>query len=221
MAGALCASLAEHWISTSPAEWVPPFEGARLARVSDFTAQSAEAAIEQSLSQHSALYTLLSRYEIPAQQKVSNIVARVRREVRSNKWTEHLAPRFSRELNIGASTTPLRVDFLGQHLACYFIQVTESARGIEGSAERAFGKLFELQALRRFVKARPKSLGLFDHERPDRFELILVGDRTHPVQKHAIARIEALADQKQVIARPIASAIEAAQHIVELERKAA
>lgn len=218
----LCTSLTEHWKCTSRGDpWVPPFEGARIARETEFSAQSAAAAIAHALEQHSALHTLLAAYEIAAPARNASIVAAVQREVRRNRRTEHLAPRFNRQLVVSRDAAPLKVDFLGQHYACYFLQVSQSERGIEASAERAYGKLFELDALRRFVKQRPKSLGLLDDERPQRFELIVVGDREHAVQRRALAQIEALADRNRVIARPLANAASAADHVIQQERRAA
>lgn len=221
VAHTLCSSLAVHWRSGTTSEWVPPFEGARLARVSEFTAQTPESAMDHALGQHSALYTLLANYEIAQQAKLNSIVARVRQEVKRSQRTQHLVPRFNRSLDVSKTAPPLKVDFLGQHYACYFVQVTESERGIEASTERAYGKLFELQALRRFVKVKPKFIGLLEDERPEAFELLLVGDQSHPVRRRALAQIEALADRGQVIARPINDVVAAAEHVVRQERRAA
>ena len=90
------------------------------------------------------MHQLMASYALPAQQRASNIVRRVRQPVKSNPRTEHLVPRFNRPLNVVDNGQPLRIDFLGQNLACYFMHLTESQRGIAGSAERAFGKLYEL-----------------------------------------------------------------------------
>lgn len=160
---AMCRSLAEHWATMDAKPWVPPFATAELVRENAFTAQSVDAAASFLLQEQSALHQLMAAYALPAQQRASNIVRRVRQQVKSNPRTEHLVPRFNRPLNIVDNGQPLRVDFLGQNLACYFMQLTESQRGIEGSAERAFGKLYELQALRRFVGQRPK-LALLNFE---------------------------------------------------------
>ena len=164
------------------------------------------------------MHQLLAAYALPAQQRASNIVRRVRQQVKSNPRTEHLVPRFNRPLNVVENGQPLRVDFLGQNLACYFMQLTESQRGIEGSAERAFGKLYELQALRRFVDQRPKVIGLLPEERPAVFELVLVGNHRHPVRRQVLAQIEALADQKDVRMRPVADVSAAAAHVARAER---
>ncbi|WP_374674127.1 hypothetical protein [Ideonella sp.] len=158
---------------------VPPFETAELVREDAFTAQSVEAAAAFLLQEQSALHQLLSAYSLPPQQRASNIARRVRQQVKGNPRTEHLVPRFNRPLNIVDNSQPLRVDFLGRNLACYFMQLTESQRGIEGSAQRAFGRLYELQALRRFVSQRPKVIGLLLEERPGSFELVLVGNHRH------------------------------------------
>ena len=219
LAQAMCRSLAEHWTTMDARPWVPPFETAELAREDAFTAQSVDAAASFLLQEQSALHQLMTAYSLPAQQRASNIVRRVRQQVKGNPRTEHLVPRFNRPLNIVDSSQPLRVDFLGQNLACYFMQLTESQRGVEGSAERAFSKLFELQALRRFVSQRPKLIGLLPEERPGEFELILVGNHRHPVRRQVLAQIEALADQKDVRMRPVSDVSAAAAHIARVERK--
>jgi len=218
LAQAMCRSLAEHWTAMNAKPWVPPFETAELVREDAFTAQSVDAAATFLLQEQSALHQLLAAYALPAQQRSSNIVRRVRQQVKSNPRTEHLVPRFNRPLNVVDNGQPLRVDFLGQNLACYFMQLTESQRGIEGSAERAFGKLYELQALRRFVDQRPKVIGLLPEERPGVFELVLVGNHRHPVRRQVLAQIEALADQKDVRMRPVADVSAAAAHVARAER---
>lgn len=222
MAERLCESLATHWLQQQPAQtWAPPFEGVTLSEVADFTARDVDAAFDFALRQSSSLHVLLSAYELPQQTRTTGIVERVRQVVRRGTGSKHLAPRFGRELNIGADTQPLKVDFLGQHFACYFLQVTSSERGIPGNAERAYGKLFELQALRRFVSHKRKSLGLLDDERPDKFELVLVGDAKQAVQRRALAQIEALADRGEVRARPLPDVGAAAEHVLHMERQAA
>lgn len=218
----LCESLAHHWLQQQPEEaWAPPFEGAAISESATFTARDVDAAFEFALRQSSSLHVLLGAYEIPQQTRTTGIVERVRQAVRRSSHSKYLAPRFGRELNIGADTQPLKVDFLGQHFACYFLQVTASERGIPGNAERAYGKLFELQALRRFVSHKRKSLGLLDDERPGKFELVLVGDGQHPVQRRALAQIEALADKGEVRARPLLDANAAAEHVLQMERQVA
>jgi hypothetical protein len=141
--------------------------------------------------------------------------------VKSNPRTEYLIPRFNRPINVVDNVQPFRVDFLGQNLACYFMQLTESQRGVEGSAERAFGKLYELQALRRFVGQRPQHIGLLPEERPSAFELVLVGDHRHPVRRQVLAQIEALADQRDVRMRPVMDVSAAAAHVASAEQKSA
>lgn len=217
----LCRSLADHWLHRPSDPWTPPFENAKLAHEDRFTAQSVEAAAAFLLQEQSALHQLLAMYEIPTQQRASNIVRRVRQAVRVNPRTLHLVPRFNRALFITDKAQPLRVDFLGQNLACYFMQLTETQRGIEGSTERAFGKLYELQALRRFVSHRPKALGLLPEERPGAFELVLVGDHRHPVRRQVLAQLEALADKREVVMRQVSDVDAAAHHVARAERKSA
>lgn len=55
----LCASLAEAWNNGKAADWVPPFQGAQIARRTPFSAQTVAAAMETALRQHSTLHTLL------------------------------------------------------------------------------------------------------------------------------------------------------------------
>jgi hypothetical protein len=115
----------------------------------------------------------------------------------------------------------MRVDFLGQNFACYFLQVVRSARHSEVNAERAMGKLFELQALKKFVARPKKSLGLFEEERPKHFELIMIGSRTDSVQRRIVYQVEAMADKSQVQARVLESTTAAAEHVAGKERLAA
>lgn len=62
----LCESLAHHWQNTgSPEGWKPPFEGAKMARVTEFTARNADSALELAMGQQSSLHALLAAYEIP------------------------------------------------------------------------------------------------------------------------------------------------------------
>lgn len=218
----LCESLAIHWRSDqAPEDWKAPFEGANIARLTQFTAKDAPAAAREALSRHSALHTLLGAYDIPAATSRHGLVDRVRQVIRSNTRNKHLAPRFRRPLKIGDDATQLVVDFLGQHFACFFLQATTSERGIAQSTERAFGKMWELQALKRFVAHRPKTIGLLEDERPTRFELLVVGERSHPVQRRAMDYIEAMADRDEVIARQLPNAAQAAEHVVKMERLAA
>ncbi|MGV8823989.1 hypothetical protein [Methylibium petroleiphilum] len=218
----LCASLADHWLRGSSDEtWEPPFEGARLSEQASFTARDEEAAFAFALGQSSSLHTLLSHYEIPNGTKLTGVVERVRQAVKRSPQAKHLVPRFGRALNIGAETEPLKVDFLGQHFACYFVQVTHAVRGIPANAERAYSKLYELQALRRFVTRRRKAVGLLPDERPELFELVLVADQENPVQRRAVKQIQALADRDLVRARPLPDVGSAAQHVLEMERRAA
>lgn len=221
VAATLCKSLADHWLAHVDKPWQPPFEGAQIARLAEFTASDEDAAMDFALQQHSSLNTLLSAYEIATQARTSSIVQRVRSVVRREPRTKHLARRFERPIDLGADAGPLRVDFLGQHFACYFISLTHSDRGVDASTERAFGKLFELQAVRRFVQQRPQSIGLLDDERPDRFELLAVGDRSGLAERRALSRIETIADQREVIVRPLPDVGAAASHVAGMELRAA
>jgi len=217
----LCQALAAHWALGTREEWRPPFEDATLAQVDEFTARDVESALDFALRSQSSLYTLLSEYEIPVQARPAGIVRRVQQLVRRQQTHRHLEKRFGRELDIGRNAGVLRVDFLGQNYACYFMQLTESERGVEGNTERALAKLYELQALRRFVQGRPKSFGLLDEERPSAFELIAVGDKNHAAQRQALARITLLADKGEVRTRPMHDVQAAAEHVINMERKAA
>ncbi|WP_313074939.1 hypothetical protein [Melaminivora sp.] len=218
----LCMSLASHWQATPDTQsWRPPFAHARLAHVSRFSAATALEGLQLMLARTSTLYTLFSAYELEQQVRSQGIVERVRALVRKDPNAKHLARRFGRELNVHGEAQPMRVDFLGQHYACYFLQITHSARGIEASTDRAYGKLYELQALRRLVKKPRKGLGLLDEERPDTFELLMIGNTSDAVQRRAIKQVEALADRGEVLARVEPSAVAAAQRVSALERRAA
>lgn len=218
----LCESLAMHWRQgLEPALWEPPFKGARLVSHERFSARDALEAAESMLKRTSTLHTLLGAYDIQQQQRNTGIVARVRNAVMRDANTRHLAKRFSRELTLNGEAQPFKVDFLGQHYACYFLQVTQSERGIEGNTDRAFGKLYELQALKRLVKKPKKSLGLLDEERPAVFELLMVGNRNDPVQRKAIYQVEALADKGEVVARIESTPSAAADRLAMQERLAA
>ncbi len=222
VADRLCQSLAEHWQTEPNAEsWKPPFAHARIGSINRFSALNAAEGLQLMLNRTSMLHTLFSAYEIEQQSRNAGIVERVRSAVRKDPNAKHLARRFNRELNVHGEAQPLKVDFLGQHYACYFLQITRSTRGIDASTDRAYGKLFELQALRRLVKKPHKSLGLLDEERPEVFELLMIGDHTDPVQRRAIKQVEALADRGQVIARTEPSAGAAAERVYGQERLAA
>lgn len=218
----LCESLAEHWRNDADAgTWRAPFSGASLVNLSRFSGRAAGDSRLAMLERTSSLHTLLNSYEMRETQYQQGIVERVKNAVRRAANSKHLATRFNRQLELGSDAQPMRVDFLGQHYACYFLQITHSARGIEANTERAFGKLYELQALQRFVKRPRKALGLLDDERPEQFELVMVGARSDAIQRRAIAHVEALADRGKVIARTLPSAAAAAEHVWELERRAA
>lgn len=218
----LCQSLAAHWKQgIDPTLWVPPFKGARIVSHERFTARDANEATERMLNRTSSLHTLLSAYEIQLQLRNASIVDKVRTAVKRDVNTRHLAKRFNRELILNGEAQPFKVDFLGQRYACYFLQVTKSERGLEGNTDRAFAKLFELQALKRLVKKPKKSLGLLDEERPEIFELLMVGNRNDPVQRKAIYQVEALADKREVVARIESTPSGAAARLALQERLAA
>ena len=218
----LCESLASHWRTLPDANaWAPPFAGARMADLSRCNGRTATDVQHLMLQRVSAMYTLMQAYQMATTVRETGIVEKVRNAIRRDRNSEHLVKRFSRELHLGDEAQSLKVDFLGQHYACYFLQITHSARGLEANTERAFGKLYELAALQRFIKKPRKSLGLLDDERPDKFELVMVGQRTDAVQRRAIYQVEALADKGQVIARTLASASAAAEHLANFERQAA
>lgn len=222
IANALCQSLAKHWADAGePSDWIPPFEGARIARAGEFTARSASDAVNQGLNVHSTLATLLSHYEIAEQARNTSIVERVKTAVKRDNNAKHLSARFNRVLPLGHDAAPLRVDFLGQNFACYFLQIVKSARHSEVNSERALGKLYELQVLRRFITKPKKSLGLLDDEKPKHFELVMVGSRTDLVQRRIMYSVEAMADKSEVRARVVDSALAAAEHVANSERLAA
>lgn len=218
----LCISLAEFWQAhPNASDWVAPFAGSGIADQSKFSGRSAEAAQTLMLNRTSTLHTLLGKYEMAREKRPRGIVERVRSAVSKDPNSKHLAKRFGRILPLGDQTLPLRVDFLGQNFACYFLQVSASQRGHEQNTEKAFGKLFELRALRRMLQTPEQSFELFDYERPKLFELVMVGDRKDSSQRQAIAKVERLADKDEVVARVVESANEAADLVTQRERQAA
>jgi hypothetical protein len=222
VASKLCESLANHWLrGQNPKTWTPPFVGAHLVSLERFSAKDAAEAIERMLNRTSTLHTLLSAYEVQQQKRNASIVERVRSLVKKDVNTKHLAPRFNRKLTVNGEAEPLKVDFLGQRYACYFLQVTQNAKGLEVNTERAYGKLWELQSLRDMVKKPKKSFGLLDEERPSVFELLMVGDSNDPVQRRAIYQVEALADRGKVVMRIESSANSAAERLAHQEKLAA
>lgn len=222
VADRLCQSLVQHWQSSTDAQsWEPPFAHVRLASVTRFSAATPLEGLQHMLNRTSMLHTLFAAYEIEQQSRTVGIVERVRAAVRKDVNAKHLARRFNRELNVHGEAQPLKVDFLGQHYACYFLQITRSTRGIDASTDRAYGKLYELQALRRLVKKPTKKLGLLDEERPDTFELLMIGDISDAVQRRAIKQVEALADRGEVLARIEPSAAAAAERLSGQERRSA
>ena len=216
----LCKSLAGHWTQNrKPDGWKPPFNNAKISSLDEFSGRTTGEAMALYLNRTSTLHTLLDQYEIAKQNSTRSIVERVRQAVKKDVNAKHLAPRFNKFLTVAGDAQPLKVDFLGQRFACYFLQLTRSDRGIEVNTERAFGKLYELQALSDMVKAPPATLGLLDDERPSVFELLMVGSRDDAVQRRAIYQIEALADKREIIARVESSANSAAQRVAHQERQ--
>lgn len=221
-ARALCESVAEHWRTHgSTRGWVSPFEGGKLGSPQAFSARTQEGGNLQLLRRVSTLRTLFQEYELQQQARSSSIVQRVRSAIRRDVNAKHLQARFEREIRVGEKAGTLKVDFLGQHFACYFLQITHSDRGVEATAERAYSRLYELQALRRFVAKPAKSMGLLEDERPSRFELVMVGTEADPIQRRAISLVAALADRDEVRARPLPTAEAAAEHVAAMERLAA
>lgn len=218
----LCDSLADHWRTQPNAmEWTPPFSNARISSLQEFSAASAESALALSLSRNSSLHTLLAGYTIEKNKSSTGIVARVKTALRKDVNAKHLQKRFEREIPLGEDGGSFKVDFLGAHFACYFVQLPQSTRTLEMGTERSLGRLAELAALRRFVQKPKKSLGLLDDERPAKFELVLVGSMEHPVQRRAMSMITALADRNEIRARPLRSADQAAHHVAHMEKQAA
>lgn len=222
IANLLCESLADHWSTTNEVEsWTPPFVGATISNLNEFTSNTAAKAQELMLQRVSSLNTLLSHYSIIKTQKPTSIVQRIKSAVRQDKNAVHLLKRFNRELTVAGEALPFKVDFLGIRYACYFLQLSHASKGLGLNTGRAYEKLFELQALAKLVKTPRESLGLLDDERPNTFELILVGDRKDPVQKQAINQIEALADKDNIGAHIESNVENAAQRLVSKERLAA
>lgn len=218
-ARALCEALAEHWqIHGDTREWISPFEGGRLGPVQAFSARTQEVGNLQLLRRVSTLHTLFEEYELQQQERSNSIVQKVRSAVRRDANARHLQARFQREIHVGEHAGKLKVDFLGQHFACYFLQITRSERGVEATAERAYSRLYELQALRSFVARPSKSMGLLEDERPSKFELVMVGSENDSVQRRAISMVTALADRGEVRARPLPSPEAAAEHVSTMER---
>lgn len=218
----LCESLAQHWrVNPDAKTWVVPFSGARIADLGRFSGRDAEDSRAAMLARTSAIHTLLSAYEMNTRPRLTTLTERVRAAVKRDNNATHLATRFNRELNLGERAAPMRVDFLGQNFACYFLQMTSSSRHLDTNTDRAFGKLYELQALQRFVKKPKKTLGLFDDERPQRFELVMVGNRNDSVQRKAIYQVEALADKGSTNTRVVSTVNAAAEHVSEREKLAA
>lgn len=219
---ALCNSLVQHWQAGKPAEtWVPPFDQARLALLDPFSARNVADAHLSILGRTSSMHTLLGGYEIKQTIQPKGIVERVKSVVSRDPNNKYLARRFGRELTLGSESQSLKVDFLGTHFACYFLQLTDKTRGLEVTTERALARLYSLQALRKFIQKPRKSLGLLDDERPEAFELMMIGDRSNAVQRRAIYQVEAMADKGQIRALAIPNVRDAAEHVASKERRVA
>lgn len=222
IASTLCTSLANHWNQNEAAEtWQPPFEGARIALLDPFSAATAAEAHLSILGRVSTMQTLLEDYEIKQTLQPKGIVERVKSVVSKDPNSKHLAPRFGRELSLGGEAQSLKVDFLGTHFACYFLQITDKERGLDANTDRALARLYSLQALRKFIQKPRKSLGLLDDERPETFELMMIGNRNNAVQRRAIYQVEALADKGNVRAIAIPTVHEVAELVSSKERLAA
>lgn len=213
----LCQSLAQHWTAHDDVHaWRPPFEGARLAAVSAFSASSASNGMAFALDQYSSLHALMAAYELAAKAKTGGIVQRVRSRIAANVRSKHLAPRFDRRLQLEHNVN-MRVDFLGHRFACYFLQASTAERGVDEGALRGLGLMSELQALQRFAAMERRTIDLLDEERPQHFELIVVGSAQHPTQRRVIAKIEALADSQAVLMRAVDDVSAAAERVYERE----
>lgn len=215
IANHLCVSLVQFLQSGGDFEsWLPPFEHASIEKLGRVEGALLESLLDSQTAQNSTLFTLLRSYEIPAVKQTDGIVRKVKRVVQQSK-SHHLADRFQRELPVKADALPLKVEFLGAHYACYFLQISQSPRGIEESARRAHGKLFELQSVRSHF-ATPTTVDAFD-EVPSRFELLVVGDKQNPLQRSAWLQIESLADSSELQTRLLDTPAAAANAVTRYE----
>jgi hypothetical protein len=218
----LCASMTAFWQTHANAnDWSAPFAGAGIADQSNFSGRSAKLAQSLMLNRSSTLHTLLENYDFARKASTAGIVERVRSAISKDPNSKHLSKRFGRVLPLGDQTLPLRVDFLGQNYACYFLQVSKSTRAHEQNTDKAFGKLYELQALRRLLQQPQDAWELLEDERPKNFELVMVADRNNMEQRQAVYKVERLADKGEIIAKTVASANDAAAHVAQRERQAA
>lgn len=218
----LCSSLAQYWQAEPDlAQWKPPFANAGVVELVRFSARTPAEDMQMFLARTSTFHTLFGKYEMDQQARTPSIVQQVLKAVKRDPNAKHLAGRFGKNLMVHGEAAPLKVDFLGQRYACYFLQITRSAQGVAANTERAYGKLFELQALRRLVRQPPKGLGLLDEERPEVFELLMVGSRTDAVQRSMMRQVETLAEKSEVVARIEPSAAAAAERVSTQERLAA
>lgn len=217
----LCSSLLEHWKHNPAETWIPPFFNARIENLSRFSASSADEALELMLRRSSTIHSLFNAYVITQQQHNQGIVSRVKSAIQHDNNAKHLAKRFNKKLTFDGDIHPLQVDFWGKHYACYFLQVTSNVRGLEVNTERAYGKLFELAALKHILKKPSNKIGLWNDERPEVFELLMVGDRNDPIQKRVINQVLALADGQKIVARTEPNHIAAAERVASKERQVA
>ncbi|MBB6320550.1 hypothetical protein [Paraburkholderia tropica] len=218
IANHLCLALVEHLQDVGSFDnWIAPFESAIIGKLGRVEGAQLETLLDAQVRQHSVLHTLLDTYEIPNVKQVDGIVRQVKRAIQKSH-SPHLAERFHRELSVLSDALPLKVEFLGARYACYFIQISHSPRGIEESARRAHGKLFELQSVRTFFDGSPQDA--FLDERPSQFELLVVGDQTNDLQKSAWRQIESLADASNLQTRLLADASEAARAVMRYEHAA-
>jgi hypothetical protein len=211
----LCLSLVEHLTDGLSFEsWTAPFENASIDKLGRVEGARLESLLDVQVSQNSTLFTLFKSYEMPAVKQYDSIVKRVRKAIMESK-SHHLADRFHRELPVTQDALPLKVEFLGANYACYFLQISPSLRGIEESARRAHGKLFELQNVRSHFAAA--GAGDSFEEVPRRFELLVIGDHTNPIQKSAWLQIESLADSNNLVTRILESPAAAANAVARFE----
>lgn len=213
----LCQSLYEHVQAGHKFKsWTPPFAGAELGKVGEAEARDITSLLTLGLAHNSMLNTLLSNYEIPAANGNNSVVEKVRRAIKQNRKTEHLGPRFNQHVALGTEAVPMKVEFLGANYVAYFMQIPKTERGLEASTGRAHGKLFELQSLRRHFTDKP-FFTPFTDERPNQFELLVVGDKSDPVQRRAWLQIETLADANEMITRLIPDTDTAANEVAKRE----
>lgn len=217
----LCQSLLEHVQAGGAFKtWTPPFAGAEIGNLGRAEARNMDAILDLGLAQNSMLYTLLSHYAMPAHHNNDSLASKVKSAISKNKATKHLKERFYREIMVREEAMPLKVEFLGANFACYFLQLSKSQQGIEISTSNACGKLFKLQNLKQHFEKLDRPT-VFDEERPQSFELLVVADDSDRLQKSALLQIESFADANKLIARVLPDAQSAASMVVKRESLAA